>query len=392
MRWGTCTISVICIAATEEYKPVQKAFWLFAIIQSTSGSADQGPDHSLTMSSPTPLGAAAGTGGHPLTVSESTSTILAAQFEDLSTDNVDDPAEHNAAGSANIFGTMEDINDNADDLLDIDALPLGASVSNTSVRILLSDFNPKRKRSDNCNNNADDTPATKRGKPNLPPQGEALYKAARNARAKAAKYDANESQLAKYLGHTEHIAPANIRLRATPAFGADESTMKSEWLSIIRQAEKALIAAEIEFLKRAQRAEETKARDALVKLQGILQRDPQAYNDAEAAIATVVSRVKASESQKLRQRWVHDIHRNEAAKVGLTIPRKPKLNGQTSKRPAKQSPTTQNRTFKQGKRRLQDGKFSQPNNGPKPGTSGQNNGNNEQALLKTLLTGLLNKM
>ena len=346
------------------------------------------------MPSPPLPGAAEGTEGTPLSVSESTSTILAA-FEDLSTNNGDDfpSVEHNAAGSANIFGPLPLSRDNADDnLLDIDALPLGASVSNTSVRILLSEFTPKRKRSDgNHNNNADDTPANKKGKPNLPSQADPFYKAARNSRAKVAKYEANESQLAKYLGHSEHIAPANIRLRATPAFGAEEEQMKSEWLSVIRQAEKSLISAEIEYLKRAQQAEETKARDALVKLQGILQRDPQAYQDAEAAIATVVSRVKAAESHKLRQRWVNDVHRYEAAKVGLAIPRKPRSTSQAAKPQQRAPQNTTNRTTKTARRRLPQTRISQQS-GPRPGTSRQNNGNDQQNVLKTLLTGLLNTM
>ena len=300
------------------------------------------------MSSHPQPGAAAGTGGLPPRISESTSTILAAAFEDLSTDNGDDIVTdplNNEGIDINLFSN------NVDD--DEDNLPLGASVSNTSVRIQVSNFTQKRKRSGNLNNNADDSQASKKGKPNIPAAAEPFYKAARNARAKVAKFEANEAQLAKYLGHTEHLAPANIKLWATPAFGADEDTMRGEWKSIITQAEKSLIAAEIEYLKRAQRAEETKARNAFARLAEVLAADPVAYNDAEAAIATVTSRVKAHESHKLRARWVHDIHKNEAAKVGLSLPTKNRGQNPTNKKPTKPTTTTQTRVFKQGRRRLQ---------------------------------------
>ena len=167
--------------------------------------------------------------------------------------------------------------------------------------------------------------------------------------------------------------------------------MRSQWKQIIQEAEKQLLAAEIEYLRRAQQVEERKARDALVRLQEILGRDPQAYNDAEAAIATVTSRVKANESHKLRTRWVHDIHRNEAAKVGLSIPTKTKGNKAKPNRPTKNdSPST--RVIKQGKRRLQSNSTAQGlQTTPRAGTSRQTEPNDND-LLKTLLTGLVNKL
>ena len=110
-----------------------------------------------------------------------------------------------------------------------DGLPLGASVSTLSMRVLVSDPPQKRKRSDtnNINNNADDSQPAKKGKPNLPPGAEPLYRAARNALAKSAKHSANATMLLKYDTHTEHLVPASMRLRATPPFGADDTGSKS---------------------------------------------------------------------------------------------------------------------------------------------------------------------
>ena len=58
---------------------------------------------------------------------------------------------------------------------------------------------------------------------------------------------------------------------------------------------------------------------ALQKLHDANQDDISSYNDAEAAINTVQARKSASGDQKLRKRWVHDVHRNESIKMGLNL-------------------------------------------------------------------------
>ena len=60
------------------------------------------------------------------------------------------------------------------------------------------------------------------GKPNLPPGAEGHYKATRNAAAQATQLEANLIMLQKYPGHTEHIIPMIMKIKANPAFGTED--------------------------------------------------------------------------------------------------------------------------------------------------------------------------
>ena len=288
-----------------------------------------------------------------------------------------------------------DLTDNEDD-----GIPLGASVSTTSVQVRLSDLTGKRKRSagivwpntNNANNADDNLQQAKRGKSNLPPVAESHYKAARNAAARAARLEANSVMLQKYLGHTEHIAPLVMRIKATPAFGSDDPTVKREWLAVVQEAEKQLLQVQIRFLDQQRNRENCRATDALHKLNDLLRDNQQAYRDAEVAINTVQSRVDASENQKLR----NDIHRNESVKMGLSLA--PKTRGQRKTQPKTKPQDTQTRVIKQGRRRRLKGNSTarngaQPDQTPRPGTSRQQTGQNtDRDLFRKFLSRMIQHM
>ena len=66
------------------------------------------------------------------------------------------------------------------------------------------------------------------------------------------------------------------------------------------------------------------------------------YEESQAASATVASRIRGAELQKLRFRWVHDIQKLETEKIGLNMP--PKGKGKGKRAPltkGKQSGPTQ---------------------------------------------------
>lgn len=243
----------------------------------------------------------------------------------------------------------------------------GPSASNVCITV---NNDNKRKR---LNTGTGNPP--KRGKPNIPPEVETLYKQARNSRTRAAKYMANEMMLRKYMGHSEHIAPNNMKIRTTPPFGADDPQVRKQWANIISTAEKSMLECQASYLRTLIATEESKAEMALSKAKAQLGPNIAAYGEADAASVAVATRVRAAEIQKLRYRWVHDVQRHETEKIGLPLPPKGKGKGKKSppkgKATSRKEPTTTRRTSK-GKRRLNPG-----NDNSTPGTSGT--GNNARA-------------
>ena len=234
----------------------------------------------------------------------------------------------------------------------------------------------------------------KRGRPNIPQEGEDLYKKARNSRVRSAKHQANEVMLNKYVKHTEHIAPANLRIRVTPPFGGDDPEVRRQWRQIIMTAEKAMLTCQMEYLRGQAATEEANAELFLSQLRARLGSNTDSYDEAQAASATVASRVRGAELQKLRLRWVHDIQRLETEKVGLSIPRKGQGKGKRSPANKGNKSDDKGRKTLKGKRRLQNSETPNPPRGndgtPRPGTSREPRGNPDTALLK-LLADLLNK-
>ena len=142
---------------------------------------------------------------NPLRDTESTRTVIQ-DFNRLRTDDIGDPTPGPSHSRSNLGGPSEDGN---------------------------------RKR------NATGAPpgnAPKKGKPNIPPEAEKLYKQARNSRSRAARYLANETMLMKYVNHSEHITPANIRVRNAPPFGGDDPQVRREWSRIIQETEKSMVS------------------------------------------------------------------------------------------------------------------------------------------------------
>ena len=236
--------------------------------------------------------------------------------------------------------------------------------SSSNVRITLDNDTNKRKRT----NTGPAGQAPKRGRPNIPQEVERLYKQARNSRTRAAKYQANETMLRKYLGHNEHLAPNNMRVRTVPPFGADDPTVQKQWADIIEVAEKSMLDCQATYLRSLIASEEAKAELALSQVKAQLGPNISAFEEADAASVAVATRVRAAEIQKLRYRWVHDVQRHETQKIGLPISPKGKGRGKKTppkgKAPNQQEATTSRRTSK-GKRRL-----PRSNDAGNQGTSG----------------------
>ena len=235
----------------------------------------------------------------------------------------------------------------------------GPSVSN--IQITLDNETNKRKRT----NTGPAGQAPKRGRPNIPQEVEKLYKQARNSRTRAAKYQANETMLRKYLGHNEHIAPNNMRVRTTPPFGGDDPAVQKQWAEIIETAEKSMLECQASYLRTLIASEEAKAEFALSQAKAQLGPNIAAFEEADAASVAVATRVRAAEIQKLRYQWVHDVQRHETQKIGLPIV--PKGKGRGKRNPPKGKATTQkeaptSRRTSKGKRRLPKSQ--------EPGTSG----------------------
>ena len=266
--------------------------------------------------------------------------------------------------------------------------------SSSAINVILNGDTGSRKRGPPGPSES----APKRGRPNIPSNIEDLYKRARNSRVRAAKYLANEVMLRKYLNHSEHIAPSNMKVKTTPPFGVDDPTVKQDWLDIIKTAERSMLLSQIEYLKKVAAQEEANAELLLSQIKAKLGPNLGPYEESQAASATVASRIRGAELQKLRFRWVHDIQKLETEKIGLTIPPKGKGRGKKSPQPkGKQSgptPGTSQRRTAKGKRRLTETGNQRPSgsttqNAPQGGSRG-GRGNPDSALLQ-LLADLLHK-
>ena len=223
--------------------------------------------------------------------------------------------------------------------------------SGSNINVIVPNDNSRRKRG------PEGSPGNnppKKGRPNIPKNIEEYYKKARNSRVRAARYLANETMLKKYLDHGEHIAPANMRMRTTPPFGGEDPQVRRQWREIQIGAEKAMLSCQIEFLRTQASQEEANAELYLSQLRANSGNDEEPYEEAQAASATVASRVRGAEIQKLRHRWVHDVQRQEAEKVGLSTSFKGRGKGKKSlpgKGVPKGVPEKQARKTLKGKRR-----------------------------------------
>lgn len=120
-----------------------------------------------------------------------------------------------------------------------------------------------------------------------------------------------------------------------------------------------------------------KAKTAADLLKEEMADDPDGFKEAEAAISTLVDRIKAVEFRKLSSRFTMDLSRHESSVLGI---KKPKKKPPTKKDPenptAGSSGTTapKSRTYKTAVRRngkpKSQGGNSGTNGGPRPKTHG----------------------
>lgn len=212
------------------------------------------------------------------------------------------------------------------------------SPSNHSVTITIPQLLERQKKrsaedAEPSTSTADDSaPKPKRGRPNIPQALEGDYKALRNLRAKAARLEANYTMLKKYADHHEHIVPSLYKVRLHPPFGADDDGVKAEWRAIQREAEKSFLLCTMAHLKKLYKDAEKGANSRLTLMKAKLPNDKSAIGDLDNAATTVANRVRNLESLKLRQRWVYDMGKLEASKVGLPPPKRVRDNVKQSKK------------------------------------------------------------
>jgi len=226
-------------------------------------------------------------------------------------------------------------------------------------------YNRKRPRDPQDNQGS----SNKRGKPNISEANLNEYHLARNLRSKQAKYEASSSALDKYLSHDDTIVPKGLEINVNPMIGTENNSFMERWTNRVHETQRGLLTLQAEYCKGATHEYTTLANNAIEEMKTKMADNPEELRDAQSAISTVATRVKATEYTKLQGRWSRDIGIHESRKSGIVLPKKRQENSSrpynANNRPRDWRQNNSNRPTMVAKRRLPQ------NNGPRVQRNGQ---------------------
>ena len=217
--------------------------------------------------------------------------------------------------------------------------------------------------------NEDNSPATKRGKPNIKEENLPEYREARNVKAKLQKYTVTQTTLEKYISHDKVIVPKAFEIKVKPIIGNDNKTFIENWNQEVQKMQRALLDLQTDFCRTMVHDLTRDSTKATTKLRGKLEGNTAELNEAEAAIETVAKRVKAAEYTKLQGRWARDIGDHESQAMGIPLQKNnKKSNGKANQKPKNKQESEKkdnnfpNRKYKKAKRRLNNNNNKNKNN------------------------------
>ena len=153
-----------------------------------------------------------------------------------------------------------------------------------------------RKRPRNPQDNTGST--NKRGKLNISEANLKEYRQARNLRSKQEKYEATSSALDKYLCHDETIVLKGLEINVKPMIGLDNKAFMERWTNRVHETQRGLLILQAEYCKGATHEYTSQANNAIDEMKTKMADNPDELREAQSAISTVATRVKATEYSK----------------------------------------------------------------------------------------------
>ena len=145
----------------------------------------------------------------------------------------------------------------------------------------------------------------------------------------------------------------SLQIRLRPQVGCSDDAYKKEWRRILEKAESDLLESAINHTHLQGLKYQQEAKDSFDQLRAAMSDSLDQFREAEAAAATVSTRIKAQETTKLRKRWAIDVERSGTE--GLVKPNKKQKKPKATREPEPSTSTNQRgpkRTTKKAKRRL----------------------------------------